>query len=264
MVLPENLPNILTLTTDWRNDDYYKGMLCGRLVSLSPALRVVEVTNRVAPFNLQHAAFVLRQSYRHFPEGAIHLCMVNSESCITPRMLVFHYGNHYFVLPDNGIIGMVFKDIAEKAYAFPFDSEGSFASLNAAVNAIGFILAGGQPERDVPLVADYHLLTPLRATNEESAITASVIYVDSYMNVITNVSREFFEKVGRGRRFDIFVQSQHNRIDRLVKTYSEVESGELLALFNSAGLLEVAISNGYAAQLLSLGVGSSVRIKFYD
>jgi S-adenosylmethionine hydrolase len=84
------------------------------------------------------------------------------------------------------------------------------------------------------------------------------------MNAITNVSKELFDKVGQGRKFEIFVQSQHNKVEKIAKSYNDVDPGDLLALFNSAGLLEIAINNGYAAQLLNLNNGSSVRIKFYE
>lgn len=84
------------------------------------------------------------------------------------------------------------------------------------------------------------------------------------MNAISNISKDLFERVSQGRKFEIFVQSQHNRVDRIAKTYNEVDAGELVALFNSAGLLEIAINNGHATELLNLTNNSSIRIKFYE
>ena len=112
--------------------------------------------------------------------------------------------------------------------------------------------------------AEYETHTQIRATIDESVISGSIIYIDSYQNAITNISKELFDRVGRDRRFDILVQSNHNKVNSISNTYSDVEPGDLLALFNSAGLLEIAICTGYAAQLLNLNVGSSVRIKFYE
>ena len=255
---------ILTLTTDWNQHDYYNGVLRGKLVSICPELTIVEITNQIPVFNLNHAAFVLRYSYMHFPKGTIHLVMVNSENSHSQQMLAFSHNDHHFVVADNGIIGLIFKEPPQTVYAFPFESQGSFASLDASIKAIDCFCN----DIDLPDVANiesnFDQLIPLRATNENNAITGSVIYIDSYLNAITNVSKELFEKVGQGRKFEIFVQSQHNRIENLSKTYNEVDAGELVALFNSAGLLEIAINNGHAAQLLNLNNGSSVRIKFYE
>jgi hypothetical protein len=179
-------------------------------------------------------------------------------------MLAFSHNDHHFIVADNGIIGLLFKEPPQKVFAFPFESQGSFSSLNSSIIAIDCFCKGNDFSKIAKVVDNYDQRIPLRATIENAAITGSVIYIDSYFNAITNVSKDLFEKVGQGRKFEIFVQSQHNRIDRLSKTYNEVDSGELLGLFNSAGLLEIAINNGYAAQLLNLINGSSIRIKFYE
>ena len=259
-----SIGTILTLTTDWNQHDYYNGVLRGKLITICPKLKVVEITNQVPSFNLNHAAFVLRYSYRHFPKGSVHLVMVNSENSQSRRMLAFTHNDHHFIVADNGIIGLIFKDPPQNVYAFPFESDGSFASLDSALLAIGAIYKGAKLSEVADLVTNFDVRIPLRATNENNAITGSIIYIDSYLNGITNVSKDLFEKVGQGRRFEIFVQSQHNKVEKISKSYNDVDPGDLVALFNSAGLLEIAINNGYAAQLLNLNNGSSVRVKFYD
>ena len=98
-------------------------------------------------------------------------------------------------------------------------------------------------------------------TIDESTINGSVIYIDSFRNAITNISRELFDQIGKGRPFEIFVQSNHYKINRINKKYSDSSTGEMLALFNSLGLLEIAINSGNAADLLNLSVNSVVRIK---
>jgi S-adenosylmethionine hydrolase len=101
-------------------------------------------------------------------------------------------------------------------------------------------------------------------TIDESVINGSIVYIDSYRNAITNIPKELFEKIGKNRPFDVFIQSNHYKINKINKTYSETSAGELLALFNSLNLLEIAISSGNAADLLNLNINSIIRIKFYD
>ena len=260
----EKFIKTLTITTDWLNNDYYYGVLRGRLISICPNLNLIEISNQIPTFNLHHAAFILRHSYKHFPIESIHLVMVNSENNPKQRMLSFKHNDHFFVIPDNGIIGLLFREMPPLVYPFPFSSPGSFSSLNASANAISEICQVNGFGESITPVTDYDQKIPLRATIENSVITGSIIYIDSYFNLITNVSRDLFDRVAKNRRFEIFVQSHYNKVDKLVSTYNEVDDGELLALFNSEGLLEIAINNGYAAQLLSLNVGGSIRIKFYE
>jgi len=255
---------ILTLITDWNQHDYYNGVLKGQLASVCPNLNIIEITNQIPPFNLNNAAFILRHSFNHFPKGSLHLVLVNSENSKTQRMLAFSHNEHHFIMADNGMIGLLFKEVPETVYAFPFESPTSFSSLGSSVKAIDAIINNGGIASAGQIVTDFDQRIPLRATIENSAITGSVIYIDSYFNAITNVSQELFERVRQGRKFEIFVQSQHNRVNKISKTYNEIDVGDLLVLFNSEGLLEVAINNGFAAQLLNLSVGSSIRIKFLE
>ena len=105
---------------------------------------------------------------------------------------------------------------------------------------------------------------PILPTIDETTINGSVVYIDSFRNAITNISRELFDQIRKGRPFDIFIQSNYYKINRLNKNYHDSSTGELLALFNSLGLLEIAINSGNAADLLNLSINSVVRIKFYD
>lgn len=255
---------ILTLITDWNQHDYYNGTLKGQLASACPSLNVVEITNQIPAFNLNNAAFILKHSYRHFPKGTVHLVMVNNENCKSQRMLAFNHDDHYFIVADNGLIGLLFEESPSAVFEFPFDTKSSFSSMGSCVKAIDQIINNGGLTNHSEPITNFDKKIPLHATIEKSAITGSVIYIDSYFNAITNVTEELFEKVRQGRKFEIFVQSQHNRVDKISNTYNEIDVGELLVLFNSEGLLEVAINNGYAARLLNLSVGSSVRIKFLE
>ena len=113
-------------------------------------------------------------------------------------------------------------------------------------------------------VEDYQSQIPYRPVIDKNLINGSVIYIDSFSNAITNISRETFDKVGQAKPFEIFIQSNHYKIDKINTTYSDSVSGELLAIFNSIGLLEIAIHHGNAAELLNLAINSAIRVKFYN
>jgi S-adenosyl-L-methionine hydrolase (adenosine-forming) len=256
-----NIP-LITLTTDWGQHDYYIGMLKGKILSQISNLSIVDLTHDIPSFNIHNAAFIVKNSFEHFPKGSIHLVLVNSEACIIPRLLVIRYLEHFFVVPDNGIIGFLFNQIPEEVYGIDFQPEGGFASLNAYVKAIELLYKNQITNNGTLKVSDFDKKIALRATIDDSIITGSIIYIDSFKNAITNISKSLFERVGKGRNYNIYVQSNHNKISKLSTSYNQVESGELLGIFNSANLLEIAIRNGYAAELLSLRIGGTVRINF--
>jgi S-adenosyl-L-methionine hydrolase (adenosine-forming) len=256
---------IVTLTSDWIHDDYYAGAIKGKLLSSCPDLTVVDITHKIPPFNTARAAFVLKNSFRNFPAGSIHLICVNTEPSAAESILAISCEGHFFIGNDNGIFGLIFKETAGPIVELPLPGKpGSFSSLDVLVKAASQLGSGkdilslGTPREN------FSKSVPRRATIEENVIIGSVIYIDSYQNAITNITRDLYERIGRGRKFEIALQSNHYKLSRINQTYSETSTGELLVLFNSLGLLEVAINKGNAAELLSLTTSSVVRIRFFD
>ena len=145
-----------------------------------------------------------------------------------------------------------------ESQASSFISMSIFAEVACALSSGSSLEEIGQP------VETYIKQTPLRATIEDNIITGSVIHIDSYHNAITNISLDLFERIGNGRPFEIYVQSKHYKISRINKRYNETLPGDLLAIFNAANLLEIAIRNGNAAGLLKLNTSSTIRVEFKE
>ena len=253
---------VITRTSDWGQHDYYCGVLKGSLLSSVPNAQVIDITHDIPSFNINNAAFIVKNSFSSFPSGTIHLVLVNSDSNKSSRLLAFSYNNHFFIIPDNGMIGLMFSTPPELVFAIESDSISSFESASMFVEAAKKLANGVELDKIGKKTDEFEQRISLRATIDESVISGSIIYIDSYHNAITNISKNLFERVGQNRAYNIFVQSNHNKVSKLSNSYNEVEQGELLALFNSANLLEVAIRNGYASELLNLKVGGVVRVNF--
>lgn len=254
---------LITLTTDWGQHDYYLGMLKGSILSEIPDAQIVDLSHSIPNFNTHNAAFVVKNSFKSFPIGTIHLVLINTEDNNAARLIICHHEGHYFVTPDNGILGLLFANLPDDIYAVPFDKkDGTFNSLSAFIKAIEQIVNPNEQAMAEARITDYSKKVSFKATIEESTITGSIIYIDSYRNVITNISKSLFDRIGQNRKYNIFIQSKHNKISTLSTRYNQVAPGELLAIFNSANLLEIAIRNGYAAELLSLNIGGNVRVNF--
>ncbi len=259
--------HIITLTSDWNENDYYVASLKGKLLSTCPEAKIIDINHRIKPFNTAQAAFVIRNSYPNFPEHTIHIIAVNSEPEDGGQLLAAKINNQYFLCADNGILGLlggIEPELVVKLDETPEKESSSFVSLSIFAK-VACILAKGTPLEKLGTPTDsYNKQTPLRPTIEDLTITGSVIHIDSYQNAITNISKDLFERIGKGKRFSIFVQSKHYMIDRINNRYNETPPGELMAIFNAVDLLEIAIRNGNAAGLLKLNSGSTVRVEFKE
>jgi S-adenosylmethionine hydrolase len=259
--------HIITLTSDWNENDYYVASLKGKILSSCPEVRIVDINHKIKPFNTAQAAFVVRNSYSHFPADTIHIIAVNSEPDIGGQLLAARLNNQYIICSDNGILGLLGGPEPELVVRIKESEEhnsASFISMTIFIE-VACSLAGGTPLNELGTVTNiYNKQTPLRPTIEDHTITGSVIHIDSHQNAITNISKELFDRVGNGKQFKIYVQSKHYMIKKINSRYSETPPGELLAIFNSVNLLEIAIRNGNAAGLLKLNTSSTVRVEFKE
>jgi len=256
---------IVTLTTDWIQDDFYAGALKGKLLASCPELNIIDISHRIPAFNTARAAFVLKNSYHHFPEGTIHLVCVDTEPSAGESVLAIEYEGHFFIGNDNGIFGLVFREQPKAISELPpSEKKSSYGSLELFVAAACHIARKGEITTLGTAKEDFKKSIPRRATIDQDVINGSVIYIDSYQNAITNITRELYQRIGRGRPFEIALASNYYKLNRINRTYSETSTGELLVLFNSLDLLEVAINKGNASELLNLSTNSTVRIRFFD
>ncbi len=259
--------SVITLTSDWNQNDYYLAAVKGQLLKLNENFRLVDLNHQIPPFNAAQAAFILRNSFYHFPKNSIHLIFVDAEPSEDRKILAIKSLDHYFIGTDNGIFSLILNEepveIIELSNKEPQDST-SFPGLISFTEAAFKISKGDPLETIGTSIEKYNDRVPLRATIEEKAITGSIIYIDSYGNAITNITRELFERIGHKKAFEIYVQSKYYTLNEIHSSYRSMPPGELLAVFNSIGLLEIAINNGNASRLLNLNQNSNIRIEFLN
>lgn len=259
---------VISLTTDLHHQDYYLGALKGRLLSLCPGSQLIDLSHNIQNYNISQAAFILKNAYHHFPEGSIHILGVNSEATSQHKHVAIKHKGHYFIGADNGIFSLALKGEPEQIVRIENirkeERYHTFPEMNVFVKATAEIINSGGIKSLGSTQEDLYRLVPIRATIQKGTITGQAIYIDSNGNITTNVSEELFTSACDNRKFEILVQSNHYRITKINKDYHETSDGELLALFNSSGLLEIAINKGNLAELLQLETNSDIRIKFHD
>jgi S-adenosylmethionine hydrolase len=255
---------IITLTTDLGDKDIYQAALKGSILKLLPTVTIVDITHSVAAFNVQQAAFILKNSYYYFPEGSVHLIGIDTVFNEQTRYLAVQYKNHFFIGADNGIFSLMFSDAPDEMVELNIMQDLKFLHFPLAdifVKAAVHMAKGGKlTEIGLPVSSVENKMN-LQPVIEKNLIKGVVIYIDSFQNVITNITKEFFNRIQQGRQFTLYFK-RNETITHLSWHYNEVPEGEKLCLFGISDHLEIAINKGNASGLLGLNLGDSVIIDF--
>lgn len=254
---------IITLTTDWSNNDFYTGAIKGLIYSQCPSASVVEITNNITSCHSADAAFVLRNVFHHFPAGTIHLLCINGEITHDRIPLCVCYRGHFFIGDDVKAFSVLFDDEPDAVFALNPEkfSISTFPELTIFAQAACMLANGAQP---ADLGADVSGELPvlhLSPSYSADTISGSVIYIDSYQNAITDITKEMFYQVCGKRRFEIVVKHENHKITSISRTYSDVPEGYLVAIFNSLGLLEIAMRNARLAEMLKIERKTPIFVK---
>ncbi len=250
---------VITLTTEWKPDDIYYGIIRGKLCSMCPGITIVDNATGIPPLDIAHASFVIRNTYSNYPEGTIHIICIHSEANDNEGHVIVKYRNHFFIGTDNGIFNLILNSGPDEAVSLETgtcDNE-----LDVFAGAAAGLIAGKKPAELGRPISKVSERLPLRATIDKEVIIGSVIFIDSYGNAITNITQELFLRAFEKKEFRILVQSNKNYTDTISVKYSDVPVGEILARFNSLDLLELSINGADISELLNLETGSVVRIE---
>jgi S-adenosyl-L-methionine hydrolase (adenosine-forming) len=253
---------IVTLLTDSGESDHYVGSIKARIISTNPGIPIVDISHAIKPCDIAHAAFVLRSVYKEFPKGTVHLVGVDSTANKGDASLAIQLDDHFFVGADNGLFGLISEKtpqlIAQLNTISPIEStfpERDIFAVAAAKIASGVSLKDlGKPMAAIKRMIDRQV----KATKKQ--ITGQIIRVDNAGNLITNIPKEPFDVLSKGKTYTIQFGSE--KFKRLHTAYNQAEEGECFLLFNSLGLLEIGIYKGNASELLGLGYDSVVNIVF--
>jgi hypothetical protein len=249
---------VITLTSEWRPDDIYNGILKGKLLSYCPGAVVIDNACGIEPFNISKASFIIRNTFMNYPEGSIHLICIHSEAHKEEGFLILKSRGHYFIGTDNGIFSLILNTEPDEVIKISDGHQNN--ELDIFAKAAAGICSGKKLSDLGKPIEKINQRLPLRATIDKDVIIGSIIFIDSYGNAISNITRDVFFRVFENKEFKIFIQSNKNYTEQISENYSDVPVGEMLARFNSLDLLEIAINGADVSELLSLSVGSALRI----
>ena len=257
---------VITLTTGW-TDDFYVAAVKGILLSALPTVQVVDMSHSAPAFNsgISYAAYMVKHSYHYFPQGTVHIISIASEYTDSAPFVAVQHSGHYFVGTDNGVFGLLLDTVPDamvRIEKFQDESSPNYPAISVFAPAAIHLLNGGNMEELGSPYVEYQRRGTILATMDESQITGTVIHINAFGNVVTNITRHDFDRIGKGRSFEILVQRNSRKITRINKYFHETSRGELLAVFNVSGYLEIAQNKGRLAELLQLSLNSNIIVKF--
>ena len=252
---------IVTLTSDWNKNDYYLGVLKGRLASLSLKINLHEITNSIPSFDVLQETFILKSTYLNFPPNSIHLLGVMSEPTPESPLIIVYANNHYFIGVNDGRFSQLFENPPSMAFAINQDeSFSTFMAPTLFSRGVKTILENSFEANTT--ACDLKRESVARVVYDENTIVGKVLYIDSFGNAVSNIEKAVFDRVHRARNFTIYVQGPHIKIKSISRGYYQGTPGGIMALFNSLSLLEISMFMDSLAKLESIVPGSEIRIKF--
>lgn len=248
---------VVTLLTDFGLTDSYVAEVKGVILSREPGAILVDVTHNIGSGDIRAAAYILGRTWFRFPDGTVHLAVVDPGVGTSRSALALRARNHYFVGPDNGLFTPVLRDTEVTAVALPTPASASptfhgrdlFAPAAAALAGGADLSSLGQSFSGIP-----ERLAYTAPRQEDKTVVGEIVYIDRFGSLITNLTPEL---VPPSATFEV----EDLDLGPLKRTFNDATTGELLAYVGSGGAIEIAVRDGSAASLLGVGVGGRVRAR---
>ena len=252
---------IVTLTTDFGQDDPYVAVMKGVMLSINPDIAIVDICHTIKPQNIAQAAYILSTTSRYFPQGTIHVAVVDPGVGTKRRAVLLVTPKAYFVGPDNGVLSYVVEEAMPEVEAIALTNprfwlsplSNTFHGRDIFAPVAAHLSLGTSPREFGDLIPSLNTIAiPRPLLGEDGVLIGHVIHIDWFGNLITDVRQADLPK---GR---LFVEVGGHIIEDLSSSYEEGE--ELLAIIGSENRLEVSVKQGSAAGFLRASVGDEVKV----
>lgn len=262
---------IITLTTDFGIKDPFVGIMKGVILGINPKAEIIDISHNITPHDISEATHLIVMSYKYFPPTTIHVVVVDPQVGSARRPLLVVTEDHYFIGPDNGVFTPIFEEqntstifkvlhITSSHYYLPTKGP-TFHGRDIFAPAAAWLSKGVESSRFGEPIDDYVTLSlPKSKTVNENTLEGAVVHIDSFGNVITNISKEDLEKLCpefSNERFKIIYKDSQLTLSNY---YAEAEGSNLSAVINSFGVLEFFIYKGNASYKFGIKIGDKVSV----
>ena len=259
------MKNIITLLTDFGQQDIFSSVLKGVILTINPNAYVLDVTHEISSFDINEAALKTYWNYRYYPEGTIHVIVVDPGVGSQRAPIIVEFNKSYFICPDNGVLSYVLnrmqcgKDFQtykiENEKMMLSDISRTFHGRDIFCPAAAHLSKGEKLENFGPKLNSITIneIKTYRLINNH--IEGEVIYIDKFGNCVTNIPNEaLFD-----RHID-HIQIKNHKIDKIINYYKEGTSGKPNAIKGSFGNMEIVLKEGNASSFLNIFRDEKIKI----
>jgi S-adenosylmethionine hydrolase len=258
--------SIISLLTDFGLRDGYAGVMKGVIWQIAPEIQIADISHDISPQNVLEGAIAWGRTVPYFPDGSVHIGVIDPGVGTARRPIAARLGSHYFVLPDNGLISILLERAEKKDQPIEFvhlDNPKFWLPEISNVfhgrdifSPVGAHLAMGIQLKELgsPIKNPVRLNIP-RPKRSPGGVVGEVISIDNFGNLATNIMQSDLDGLGL-----VTVHVAGIEIDGLVNTFGERQPGELIALYGTRADLLISVVNGNAAQYLKVNVGDSIEV----
>jgi S-adenosylmethionine hydrolase len=257
---------MITLTTDFGLKDPYVAEMKAVILGICPNAVIIDITHEIAKFNIRMGAYVLASAVPYFPEGSIHVAVVDPGVGTRRRPIVIQTRRGFFVGPDNGLLVLAAEkqgimrihELTNPRFMLPKVSH-TFHGRDIFAPAVAHLMNGVKPEKFGPEIRKPVQPEFAKVTQRNGVLVGEVLHVDGFGNIITNINER---EVAQSRVKDaVRVELPSCKLKlKLCEAYGEAKPHTPLALIGSHGFLEIALNQGNAAKRFKTKAGDRVAI----
>jgi S-adenosyl-L-methionine hydrolase (adenosine-forming) len=258
---------VITLTTDFGLNDHFVGAMKGVIVDIVPDVQIVDISHAVQAYDVLDGALAISQAYSYFPNGTIHVVVVDPGVGTARRPILATSDGYHFVAPDNGVLSMVYakeermhvRHISSEHY-FRQPISNTFHGRDIFAPVAAYLAKLVDTHKFGDEIEDYvRFAAPRPKPAGENRLRAVVLKVDRFGNLITNVTPQDAPALfAESATFKITVGTRE--ITDIRQNFAEGAPGEVFAILGSMGYLENVANRAAAAQITGAGKGSEVSI----
>jgi len=260
---------VISLLSDFGLKDPYVAEMKAVILSICREASIIDISHEIEKFNIRMGAFILAQAARYFPEGTIHVAVVDPGVGTSRRPIIVETERSLYVGPDNGLLILAAQnegvrhvyEIANSKYMLKRVSR-TFHGRDIFSPAAAHLANGVEPSEFGPIIQD-PVKPSFSAPNiQEETIMGEVIHIDGFGNIITNISEKNLKAVGISEGMDFSVQLNGEQlILKLCSSYGEVPRNAFLSIIGGTGFLEISVNQGNASEILGVKTGVPVVLR---
>lgn len=260
---------IITFLTDFGIKSGYVAQMKGVVSSISPDVRIIDITHEITPHDIHEGAFVLQTTVPYYPIGTVHIGVVDPGVGTDRKGIMITTKSHVLIGPDNGLLmpaahflgDFTVYEITNKEYMLDTISN-TFHGRDVFAPVAAHILKGIPFEKIGRKTAKFINLDFGRGEITGNEASGKIVYIDRFGNIITNINGSGIKKVlNFDKKIKVFIKGKKREII-FVKSYNFVKKGQLLATIGSSNYLEISINQGNAALKLGIKPEEKLKIKF--